>query len=149
MVLVFVGACGGVEPTVEAESTSNAVSAEVVANPSQGRYVGTTSQGWSLTLWVEESEDGLVVSQVQYKIEMRAEGFSVTTELNTPGSRQMAIDGGYFTGSHSMGNNTELFSGRFVGEGTVIGDLICTNTHPQGLGTATGEVTFEAFLLAP
>lgn len=156
LVMVLLSACGGGEPAVEPAEESNSVtstgnqeSVQAVADPSPGRYVGSTSQGMSISLWVEEVDGALMVSQVQYKIEMRADTFSVTTELNMPSSREMAIEGGYFSGSHATGNNTEVLTGRFVGEDKVEGDLICTNTHPQGLGTATGSVSFEAFLVSP
>ena len=90
-----------------------------------------------------------MVTAVQYKIKMRADSFSVTSELMMPNERSMLIEDGRFSGTDESGDTTEEISGKFIGDEGVEGRLRCSHVHPQGLGTAVGDVTFIAYKVGP
>lgn len=129
--VVVLSACSG-EKTLSKEA----------ANPTPGVFQGETSQGEQIILEVEEINGQMVLTSIQYKIKMDAQGWSVTNELMQPSPRQISITNGNFSGSHTSDNTTEEISGKFIGDEGAEGRLRCTLEHPQGLGTATGDVTF-------
>ncbi|MEX1248681.1 MAG: hypothetical protein WEA61_09380 [Anaerolineales bacterium] len=120
-----------------------------VIQPKIGQYVGSTGQGLSFSLWVDEEDGKPIVSAVQYKLEMEASNFTATTELNMPSTRSLEISNGAFSGTDESGSTIEVLSGTFPASNRVVGVLEGSNEHPQGLGTATGETTFEAFWVKP
>jgi hypothetical protein len=92
---------------------------------------------------VEEVDGQMTITSIQYTIKMDAQGWSVTRELAQPAPRQIAIESGRFSGSSESEDTTEEIRGKFVGDEGAEGRLHCTHEHPQGLGTATADVTFE------
>ncbi len=115
------------------------------ADPTPGLFKGTTSQGEQISLRVEEVNGQMTITSLQYTIKMDAQGWSVTTELVQPSSRQITIESGRFSGSSKSGNATEEISGKFVEDEGAEGRLYCIHEHPDGLGTATGDVTFVVY----
>lgn len=137
--LVLLIACGGGGESL----TGNA------ADPTPGLFEGTTSQGEQIILRAEEVNGQMTVTSIQYTIKMDAQGWSVTSELMQPRPRQIAIEDGRFSGSQKSGDMVEEISGKFVGDEGAEGRLYCTNEHPQGLGTAIGDVTFVVYKKNP
>lgn len=115
-----------------------------VSNPTPGLFSDTTSQDYPISVRVEERGGELVVTEIKYTIEMAASGWSVTTELVQPETIEAIITDGRFTYSMETSDGTEEISGAFTGDEGLSGRLRCTHVHPQGLGTATGDVTFTA-----
>lgn len=115
-----------------------------VSNPNPGLWTGTTSQDLPITVHVEERGGELVVTEIKYTIKMQASGWSVKTELYQPHVISAIITDGRFSHSTSTRDGTEEISGAFAGDDSLSGRLKCTHVHPDGLGTATGDVTFTA-----
>ncbi len=139
IVVMVLPACGG----IEGSSSGSA------ADPSPGLFRGTTSQGEQFSLRVEEVNGQLTITSIQYTIKMEAQGWTVTSEMVQPHPRQIVIENGRFSGSHARDNTTEEISGMFMGDEGAEGRLHCSHDHPQGLGRATGEVTFVAQRSSP
>jgi hypothetical protein len=129
---VLLAACGGGQGS------------GAVSNPTPGLFSGTTSQDYPISVRVEERGGELVVTEIKYTIEMAASGWSVTTELVQPETIEAIITDGRFSYSTETPDGTEEISGAFAGDEGLSGRLKCTHVHPQGLGTATGDVTFTA-----
>jgi hypothetical protein len=131
-IVLLLSACSGDEETISKEAD----------DPTPGVFKGETSQGEQIILEVKEVNGQMVLASIQYKIKMNAQGWSVTNELMQPSPRQISIIDGTFSGSHTSDNTTEEISGKFIGDEGAEGRLHCTLEHPQGLGTAVGDVTF-------
>jgi len=141
LITLILAACGG-----QADTGGGLPAAS--GDPSPGTFEGSTSQGKPITLFVDEIGGVLTVTGVRYEIEMQADGWSVTTELVQPHTLNAAIEDGRFSSSTDTTSGTEEISARFSGDEGVEGRLRCTHDHPQGLGTAEGDVTFTAFRVA-
>lgn len=114
------------------------------SNPAPGFWSGTTSQDLPITLRVVEHDGELIVTEIQYTIKMQASGWSVTQTLHQPHLISAIITDGRFSHSSSTRDGTQEISGAFAGDERLSGRLKCTHVHPQGLGTATGDVTLTA-----
>ncbi len=108
-------------------------------------YIGTTDQGFSIELWIEEINGDYFISAVQYKIKMIGTEYSVTSEMMMPFECSFPIIDNDFEGTRDSQNEVDMISGT-IAEGLIRGALICIHTHPQGIGTATAQVNFTAYL---
>ena len=101
-----------------------------------GVWVGTTSQGYEMSLGVEKN----TVTSITMVITMYGNGWNATQRTEEPIMTDIEIEeDGFFTYEW----NSILMFGTFVGD-TVSGRIVGTHIHPQGLGAAAADVTFTA-----
>lgn len=116
-----------------------------LSEPSEGQYIGTTSQGMRFSLWVEKVNDHYLISAVRYRIRMESTEKEGVWSYDEPLKRDVPIENNLFRGVSSTGTMTEILEGRFYGN-IVEGQLSCANFNPVGLKTVLEAVTFMAVL---
>lgn len=138
IIAVYLSACGG-----NGEISGSA------ADPTLGTFSGTTSQGEQIIFTVKDVNGTMTITSIKYNIKMEGPGWSVSTEMVQPAKRDIVISSGSFSGNNTSGNTSEEISGNFFGDEGAEGRLYCSHEHPQGLGTATADVTFVVYKTVP
>jgi len=124
----------------ESEEAPPRVAAELV-----GGWSGETSQGFPISLKIEEVEGKAVVTWVKFNIRMQGPGFGVTRTMIQPDVISAEVVEGKFQESWSSpGDHSSVLNGEFSSPSSLSGSLRVSHPHPQGYGTAVGEVTYTA-----
>ncbi len=109
-----------------------------------GVWQGKTDQGFPMTLWVEDQDGTAIVTQVQFAIEMYARDFKVKQTLEMPRPiTARVVEGAFQYASEQPASGSLELTGEFHSPSELSGTLMATNVHPQGLGTAVGQVGYE------
>ena len=124
---------------------------KAAANPTEGTFKGSTSQGNEFTLMIENINGEITVTSIQYKVKIKGEGWSVTIDYVQPLECQLAVKDGRFMGTIPLtgGDPPVEISGVFYGDDEVQGRLKQTKVHPQGLGSGIADITFSANKTSP
>lgn len=139
VILILVTACGG------------GGSDQAAANPTEGTFKGSTSQGNDFTLVLEAISGKITVTSIQYKVKMKGDGWSATIDYIQPLECQLAVKDARFMGTIPLtgGDPPVEISGVFYGDDEVQGRLKQTKVHPQGLGSGIADITFSANRTSP
>jgi hypothetical protein len=111
-----------------------------------GSWSGTTSQGFPISLEIEDLRGHAVVTKLGYKITLEgmAWGWSKTSDMLIPRSIVAYVMNNkfHFTG-YFLDNPIEI-TGEFVTPTQIQGSLKESNVFPGGVVTAKGDVTYVA-----
>ena len=108
-----------------------------------GEWSGTTSQGYSIDLKVEEIGGIVGVTQVEFKLSMYYSGWN-SWSCTTGGTLKFGpplkiVDNKFDESGYDLS-----IDGVFTDPNTLSGNISGSNTHPQYLTTAHGSATYNA-----
>lgn len=111
----------------------------------EGHYVGTTSQGMQIELWIKKVEGQFQINKIRYTINLsNSSGELVTQFWSEPSDRAIPIQKNTFSGETTFGDLNESLSGS-ISRNTLHGELTLSMNHPQiGMEKVTGTITFSA-----
>lgn len=123
-------------------------SKEFTATELAGDWVGKTSQGFPISLKIEDEDGKAVITELNFEIRVRGPRFAFTGETLIKPLSVEVVDGKFhetWPAQGSGGSPREL-KGEFSSPSSLSGSLRESQRHPTRpeYGTAVGEVTYTA-----